>query len=106
MAGAFFETFVVAEILKSYANTGILEPPLFFYRDKEQNEIDLLVMEGSTLHPIEIKKHADPKPGDAAAFKTLDAIPGITRGSGCVLCLYEKAAPLGGNDMVVPVSWI
>ena len=33
-AGAFFENFVIAEIFKSYYNAGIIEPPLYFYRDK------------------------------------------------------------------------
>ena len=43
MAGAFFESFVVSEIIKSYYNKGILEPPIYFYRDKDMNEIDLLI---------------------------------------------------------------
>jgi predicted AAA+ superfamily ATPase len=43
MAGAFFESFVVSEIIKSYYNKGILEPPIYFYRDKDMNEIDLII---------------------------------------------------------------
>ena len=72
MAGAFFETFVIGEIIKSYYNSGIIDPPLFFYRDKEQNEIDLLIYQDGTLYPIEIKKHADPK-RDTSAFSVLDS---------------------------------
>lgn len=37
MSGAFFETFVVGEILKSYYNAGILEPPMYYYRDKDKH---------------------------------------------------------------------
>ncbi len=48
MSGAFFESFVVAEILKSYANSDVLDPPLYFYHDKEQNEIDLLLFRDQT----------------------------------------------------------
>lgn len=106
MAGAFFENFVVAEIIKSYANAGILEPPLYFYRDKEQHEIDLLIQEGGTLHPIEIKKSADPDPRDTAAFGLLDKISGVQRGAGGLVCLYEKLVPLTGKDLVIPVSHI
>ena len=84
MSGAFFETFVVAEVLKSYANAGILEPPLYFYRDKDMREIDLLIMDGDTVYPTEIKKHADPNRSDVAAFSLLDRIPGIQRGPGGV----------------------
>ena len=53
MAGAFFETFVVAEIIKSYANKGILDVPLYYFRNKDQQEIDLLIDEGGCLYPIE-----------------------------------------------------
>ena len=70
-AGAFFESFVIAEVIKSYYNAGILEPPVYFYRDKEQNEIDLLIYENGTLYPIEMKKHADPSKSDIAAFAVL-----------------------------------
>jgi predicted AAA+ superfamily ATPase len=52
MAGAFFETFVLAEIIKSYTNQGILDLPFYFYRDKNMNEIDLLIEENGTLYPI------------------------------------------------------
>jgi predicted AAA+ superfamily ATPase len=56
MAGAFFETFVISEIIKSYCNKGVLEPPLYFYRDKNMNEIDLLIEDNGTLYPLEMKK--------------------------------------------------
>jgi predicted AAA+ superfamily ATPase len=106
MAGAFFETFVFSEILKSYANDGILDPPLYFYRDKERHEIDLLIQQGQTLHPIEIKKSADPRATDIKSFAVLDKIPGISRGAGGLVCLYERPAPLAADDMVIPLSYI
>ncbi len=61
MAGAFFESFVVAEIIKSYYNRGILDLPIYFYRDRDMNEIDLLIEDNGTLYPLDIKKHAYPK---------------------------------------------
>ncbi len=106
MAGAFFESFVVSEVIKSYYNKGILEPPLYFYRDKDMNEIDLLIEESGVLHPIEMKKHADPVKRDMDAFVLLDKIPGIQRGSGGVVCLYDKLITLRGNDKVIPVSYL
>ena len=54
-------------MLKSYYNQGVLDPPLYFYRDKDQREIDLLMAEGDMLYPLEIRKHADPKAGDIAS---------------------------------------
>lgn len=106
MAGAFFETFVVAEIIKSYYNKGVVEPPLYFYRDKDQQEIDLLIENNGTLHPLEMKKHADPKVGDIKAFDVLDKIPGMQRGSGGVICTYENLLTLKGNDKVIPIGYI
>ena len=38
MAGAFFETFVITEIMKGYSNQGFLDLPLCFYRDRDGNE--------------------------------------------------------------------
>lgn len=106
MAGAFFETFVISEIIKSYYNKGILEPPIYFYRDKDMNEIDLLIEESGILYPIEIKKHADPLIKDINIFDILDKIPGIQRGSGGVVCLYDNLVTLRGNDRVIPVSYL
>ena len=106
MAGAFFESFVVAEILKSYANSGVLDPSLYFYRDKEQNEIDLLIFRDQTLYPIEIKKHADPRAGDVKAFALLDKIAGVTRGPGGLICLYDRPVPLTAEDTVIPLAYV
>ena len=106
MAGAFFETYVVSEIIKSYYNNGVLEPPLYFYRDKEMNEIDLLIEDNGALYPIEIKRHADPSKKDIAAFAVLDKLPDITRGNGGVICLYDKLVSLSPTDKIIPLKMI
>ena len=106
MAGAFFESFVVSEIIKSHYNKGILEPPIYFYRDKEMNEIDLLIENAGTLHPIEIKKHADPAKKDMEAFAVLDKIGGVKRGAGGVICLYDNLVTLNGNDRCIPIQYV
>ena len=106
MGGAFFESFVISEILKSYYNAGVMKPPLYFYRDKEGIEIDLLIEDSGTIHPLEIKKHADPSKKDITTFKILDSIPRIKRGSGGVICTYESLVTLEGEDRVIPVSYL
>lgn len=106
MAGAFFENFVITEIIKSYYNKGIVEPPLYFYRDKDMNEIDLLIEQNGTLYPLEMKKHADPQKGDVSAFSILDNISGIKRGTGGVICLYDELVPLKDGDRVIPVRYL
>jgi predicted AAA+ superfamily ATPase len=106
MAGAFFESFVISEIIKGYSNAGVLDPPLFFYRDKNRKEIDLLIEDGGVLHPVEIKKHADPRRSDIEVFGALDKIPGIRRGSGGVVCMYDSLVTLKGDDKVIPVEYL
>ena len=106
MAGAFFENFVVAEVLKSYYNQGVLDPPLYFYRDKDQKEIDLLVTEGDVLYPLEIKKHADPRVSDIANFDVLEKLPGVRRGPGGVICMYDRMVTLKGEDRAIPISYL
>ncbi len=105
MAGAFFETFVIAEIIKSYLNKG-KDAPIYFYRDKDMNEIDLLIQRDQTLYPIEIKKHADPDTNDISAFRILDKIPGADRGPGGVVCMYDNLITLRGEDKVIPVKYL
>ena len=52
--GAIFETYVVSELVKTCMNAGV-EPPLYFWRDSQGHEIDLMVENGEDLFPIEIK---------------------------------------------------
>ena len=106
MAGIFFETFVISEVIKSYYNAGLLDLPLYFYRDKDQVEIDLLIESEGSLHPIEIKKHADPDKKDIKAFKVLNNLPNIKRGSGGVICLYDKLLTIQENDRVIPIKYL
>ena len=106
MAGAFFESFVVSEIIKSYYNAGVLEPALYYYRDKDMNEIDLLIEENGTLYPIEIKKHADPTKKDVETFDLLDKISGVKRGKGGVVCLNDNLITLRGGDRCIPIQYL
>ncbi|MEX0973903.1 MAG: ATP-binding protein [Bacillota bacterium] len=106
MAGAFFETFVIAEIVKSYYNAGISEPPIYYYRDKDGREIDLLIMQNGILYPVEIKKSANPDTSDIGAFSVLDTLGEVKRGTGGVICLYDDLATLKGEDMIIPMNLI
>ena len=104
--GAFFDTFVISEICISYLNKGILELPFYFYRDKNMNEIDLLIEDNGILYPLEMKKHADPQKRDIAAFKQLDKLPYVKSGPGGVICLYDNLVTLQDNDRVIPVKYL
>jgi predicted AAA+ superfamily ATPase len=106
MAGALFETFVVNEVMKSFQNKGILDPPLFYYRDKDKREIDLLFVQDGCICPLEIKRSAAPKQHDIAAFKVLENISGYTRGPGGVLCLADRLMPLTDKDAIIPLGYL
>jgi hypothetical protein len=106
MWGHLFETFVFGEILKSYYNDGIVEPPLYYYRDKDKNEIDLVIQNGDILYPIEIKTSSDPAKSMVSAFKRLTGIPGMNVGTGAVICLAKERLPLTENVWIVPAHLI
>lgn len=106
MAGKFFETFVVSEVIKSYYYKGILEPPIYFYRDKDSNEIDLVIENNGTLYPLEIKKHSDSDKNDIRAFSVLDKLSGVKRGPGGVICTYDNLLTLKGNDKIIPIQYL
>lgn len=106
MAGAFFETFVISEILKSYLNAGITNAPLYYYRDKDKREVDLIIETNGILHPIEIKKTANPSIRDISNFSVLDNLGDVKRGSGGIICTYQEKRKIGLNDYIIPISYI
>jgi len=99
MSGQVFETYVVSEIVKGYRNAG-REPPLYFYRDSQRREIDLLIETDGKLYPVEIKKTSSPNAKDAKHFA---ALPRAEQGG--IVCLYDKPLSLGGVR-VVPIGML
>lgn len=100
MSGAFFETFVVSEIIKSWYNAG-KTPPVFYYRDKDRNEIDLILESDGQLYPVEIKKSANPGKDAVAAFRKL-ADAGRKVGPGGVVCCATEYLPLDSGNSIIP----
>ncbi|HNV69282.1 MAG TPA: ATP-binding protein, partial [Candidatus Ozemobacteraceae bacterium] len=102
MAGAFFETWVVMEIVKGYQQLGI-RPPLTFYRDKDGKEVDLLIVGDGTVYPLEIKKTASPNQYDVRHFATLKCGPHVV-GEGGIICLTKQYLPLTHAAAAIPCS--
>ena len=102
-SGAFFETYAVGEILKSYYNIG-KEPPVFYYRDIDQKEIDLLIVEGDKVYPIEIKQAKMPTSPDKN-FTVLDKL-GLKIMPGLILCMTNELFPISKNVYLCPISLI
>lgn len=92
MAGAFFESWCFAEILKSYFNAGKSRPAFYFYRDKDQKEIDLIVEEAGTLYPVEFKKSATPSMKDCRHFGALEKFKKPI-GTGALVSMYPTWLP-------------
>jgi len=104
MSGSILETYVVSEILKSHWHCG-REARVWFYRDKDLREIDLLVESENGLHPVEIKRSASPNTWDARHFAALSKTK-LRVGKGAVICLYDNLIPLNANVDIVPVSYL
>ena len=100
MNGAFFETFVVSEILKSYLHNGAT-PLMYVYRDTIQKEIDLLIEKNGKLYPIEIKLTANPNKSMVKNFNVID-----NAGMGAIICMKEKEMLLTDDVKVIPVFHI
>ncbi len=103
MSGAFFETYVVSEIIKSYYNAG-KRAPICYYRDTDKREIDLILEKDDMLFPIEIKKSGNPK-RDAIRHFPLLTQTGKQIGPGNVICLCNDIIPIDRNNHFVPV-WL
>lgn len=118
MDGQFFETWVVSEIYKSYLNCG-KQPPLYFYRDSNKKEIDLIIYQDGVVNPIEIKKGSAPKD----ATKNFSVLSPITKepemeeefagaahlkteiGTGAVVCMPPDLLPVDKKNWYVP-AWL
>lgn len=102
-AGAFFETFVVSEIVKSYQFRGI-RPPLHFARDRLGNEIDVVIEQNQKLYPIEIKMAAqvDPRAATGADAFT-SALPEMAKEK-TIVCLTDKIFRSARDVTLVPVT--
>ncbi len=105
MAGAFFETYVVSEIVKSIRNTGKrIENMLFYYRDRDQKEVDLIYVKNQKLYPIEIKRGIGKDKADKN-FNILEQYK-MPIETGLIIDTSDKVFPLNRNTYYCPVGMI
>ena len=99
--GAILENYTVSEILKTYFNAGE-QPLLYYYRDNDAKEIDIVMESDGSLHPMEIKKTANPGTELTRPYKLLDkgAVP---RGKGAILCMKEALSAIDSENYVIPI---
>lgn len=120
MSGAFFETFVISEILKSYANRGLdYRYCVSYYRGRDkkkikkngetvdvESEIDLIIEENGILYPIEIKQGTAVTADETSAFLVLDKVNEKKRGPGAIICTCPQLGMLRENVYQIPVWYI
>lgn len=102
--GAILENFVVSELLKSYHNNA-KECLLWYYRDSNSNEIDMVIESDGMLHPLEIKRSVNPGSELISAFNLLDKAS-VPRGNGAILCMRQKLTAINSENYIVPIWMI
>ena len=102
--GAILENYTVAEIRKTWLNSA-RECLMHYYRDRDTNEIDMVIEADGELHPLEIKKSTNPGTELASAFKVLDK-GSVPRGTGAILCLREEISAIDRNTFILPIWMI
>ena len=103
MSGAIFEAYAVSEVIKSCYNAG-KRPPVFYYRDNDQKEIDLILESDGILHPFEIKKSASPGLSSIQHFRVLEKTKKEI-GAGGVICMTSSVYPIDAKNHYLPV-WL
>ena len=104
MDGAFLETYVVSEIVKSYYNSGHPVNNLYYYRDIDKKEIDLLIVDAENIYPIEIKKNKSPNHVDKN-FEVLNKFKMNVK-PGLIICLSDELIPYNRNCWYCPISLV
>lgn len=105
MNGAFFETYVVSEMIKNLNAFNVdVSGRLFYYRDIDQKEIDLLYVESDKIYPIEIKKNSNPTKA-TKNFRVLEKYKKEIK-TGIIFDTCEKIRPINELAYSVPVDLI
>lgn len=102
--GAILENYVVAEIRKTYMSCG-KECLMWYYRDKDSNEIDLVIESDGELQPLEVKRSVNPGTELIRAFAILDK-GSVPRGVGAILCMRPELSAIDARHLIVPIWMI
>ena len=101
---AILEIYMLSEIIKSYWHNG-KTAYFYFYRDRDQKEIDLLIEQDGQLYPVEFKKSASPSLNATKNFSSLEKL-GCSIGPGAVICLKIEDVPLSRKVTAIPVGYL
>ncbi len=102
--GSILENYVVSELMKSYHNAA-QDCLLWYYRDKDNHEIDLIMESDGQLHPLEIKRSINPGSELIGAFTVLDK-GSVPRGKGAILCMRPELSAINADNYIIPIWMI
>lgn len=103
-SGHYYENYVVMELVKNYAYSPA-KANITYYRDANAKEIDLFVEENNIIHPLEIKKSANPNSREVKKFTFLDKTQ-LQRGNGGIVCMCEEPIPIDDMNCFIPSNLI
>lgn len=103
-SGHYYENYVVMELVKNYAYAKT-KANLTYYRDSNAKEIDVFVEENNVIHPLEIKKSANPDRRDVKKYSLLDKAS-LSRGKGGIVCMCEEPIPIDHDNCFIPSNLI
>ena len=102
--GAILENYVVSEVLKTYQNDA-KECLLWYYRDKEMHEIDMIIESDGMLHPLEVKRSVNPGSKLIGAFDILNKGT-VPKGKGALLCMRPTLSAVNSDNYIIPIWMI
>lgn len=103
-SGHYFENYVVMELLKNYAYAKS-KASMTYFRDSNSKEIDVFIEENNLIHPLEIKKSANPDRREIKKYEILDKIS-VSRGNGGIICMTAEVIPIDEKNCFIPCSLI
>ncbi len=105
-SGQIFETYIISEIIKSYTNNQ-RDPRkhLYYYRDNNGKEIDLLIIHEDNIYPVEIKKGANPGKDGIKNFDVVNRFE-MNCPNGIVICLTKDIHAIDENNYMIPIEYI
>ena len=107
MSAEFFETWVIGEVYKSFANSG-QKAQLYYYRNFNGKEVELLILHNGVLYPCVISKSAQVQKMHKR-FNIIEAAFGgcteVKTATGSVICLVPEFGIDKNNIMYIP-AWM
>ncbi len=103
-SGHYYENYVVMELVRNYAYAKY-KANLTYFRNSNDKEIDVFIEENDLIHPLEIKRSANPDRREIRKYDVLDKAS-IARGSGGIVCMCTEPVPIDAENCFIPGNLI